>query len=442
MAAHTAASNEETMGCGMNWSARFAVAVVATWGALLAVPASAADIDIEFLDMRPVEAPTIHVTLSGEIVSGDMIKLATELKKYNLDEMRNILVMFDSHGGDLFEGIKIGTLLRNLDGLIVSTQVGSIDSPNAICASACVLAYLGGGYRYLGSDGRIGVHRFSYSNDDVDVTPHEAMADAQETSAMIVNHIERSRADTRLFDRMSSTAAEGIDWIPEDVLREWRVVTGPIYDEIAEYVNINGGLALKLEQLSLFGENRIILTCGSKGLVVVARLNEPETTSVGHFEYTIDGVGYEPTDWEVLMRKDYKTHVASIIPPHLYPAIKNARTFGARVVIPAGTLFYGFEQTIRDTKLKDMIEGCVPSSVAAPTISKPPMTAYRDLDLVGHDLTDQGFRGVSFAQCKEICLQAPSCGAVSYVIEKQWCWPKASGAKTRAAPGILSAVRN
>ncbi len=398
----------------------------------------ALEIEIDFFDLRPIQSPTIHLKLSGAIEEGDTMRVAEEMLKYDLNAMRDILVILNSPGGNLAEGLALGRFFAGMDDLVVSTQVGSLEDEIKICASACVFVYLGGDYRYLSKDARIGVHRFSWADEQTNRNAHEALADAQVISGEIVSYITEQRAAPEFFDRMSSTASEGVDWVPEELLRDWRVVTGRIYDETSEYVNIDGALALKLEQVATFGTNSLVLACGANGLVVSALLQEPEATTIGHFELVIDGNGFEPKDWEVIERKNYLSHVLATIPNDLGRLMTGAKTFGARIVVPTGTVFYGFEQTLRDNKLSEMIAGCQPSRAPEPKA----MIVYRDTDFVGRDLTPSGLKGISFEQCKEICLTTRTCSAVSYVISKQWCWPKSSGADSKSSPGILSAVKS
>ena len=46
------------------------------------------------------------------------------------------------------------------------------------------------------------------------------------------------------------------------------------------------------------------------------------------------------------------------------------------------------------------------------------------VDLFGDDLTSNGVKGVSLAECETLCLNDNSCKAYSFVNDKQWCFPK------------------
>jgi hypothetical protein len=110
------------------------------------------------------------------------------------------------------------------------------------------------------------------------------------------------------------------------------------------------------------------------------------------------------------------------------------------VVAPSGDIYFGFEQTIRDDRLAELMRGCTytPSSPAG---ARGTMLDLPGTDFPGNDLTTDGFRGISFARCKQICLEYDQCRAVSYVQSKSWCWPKGGASGRVAASGIISAVQ-
>jgi hypothetical protein len=64
------------------------------------------------------------------------------------------IISFESNGGNLLAGIRIGTLIRKRN-FVTLVQAGSQ------CASACALAWLGGSARQMGDGARIGFHSAS-----------------------------------------------------------------------------------------------------------------------------------------------------------------------------------------------------------------------------------------------------------------------------------------
>jgi hypothetical protein len=55
---------------------------------------------------------------------------------------------------------------------------------------------------------------------------------------------------------------------------------------------------------------------------------------------------------------------------------------------------------------------------------------FYSLDIVGGDLTSNGFKGVNEKECQEICLKNEDCTGYSFVSQKNWCFPKNSTSKT------------
>ena len=115
-----------------------AAAMVA--GALAAGDASAAHIE------RFEDASGSIITIEGEITLGD--EIAFEKATRGLEDA---LVVFNSPGGDLIPGLKIGLVIRDLG-------FDTLVPDGYECASACALAWLGGGNRAMGGEGYVGFH--------------------------------------------------------------------------------------------------------------------------------------------------------------------------------------------------------------------------------------------------------------------------------------------
>lgn len=93
--------------------------------------------------------------LRGDIEPGDYVKF----RSYFHDQRRIVGLDLHSAGGSLREGVQIAVLTRQKR---LSTFVGKE------CDSACAFIFLLGTKRYIGKDGRIGVHAVGndYGNED------------------------------------------------------------------------------------------------------------------------------------------------------------------------------------------------------------------------------------------------------------------------------------
>jgi hypothetical protein len=91
------------------------------------------------------------IKASGEFVRNDVAKFKSIV---SAQKKRPSVVLFNSRGGLLSEGIALGVHLR-AEGF--ATRLGPSDS----CASACVFAFVGGVVREVDKSGKVGVHMAS-----------------------------------------------------------------------------------------------------------------------------------------------------------------------------------------------------------------------------------------------------------------------------------------
>jgi len=98
---------------------------------------------------------------SGHIKRGDLYNLKREYNK--LPHNKQTIVVFNSSGGELNEGLKIGRFLKQ-------NGIGTYVRNNGICASSCAMAFLGGRSKsgsklmILPSNALLGYHSFYYKN--------------------------------------------------------------------------------------------------------------------------------------------------------------------------------------------------------------------------------------------------------------------------------------
>jgi hypothetical protein len=145
------------------------------------------------------------VVARGVIEPGDAAKLQRYLAQ--LPRKLNTGIYFSSPGGDLAEGIKLGRLLQ-------AERVKTIVDGNAMCASACALAFLGGvdrsGKRWMSSSttSRLGFHAFRNGDGTT-------MANTDETQAIvaaILNYGRDVHAPMDVFIRTFGTPAGNMYW--------------------------------------------------------------------------------------------------------------------------------------------------------------------------------------------------------------------------------------
>jgi len=196
-------------------------------------------------------------------------------------------VLFNSPGGSLSEGMKLGETIRragfNTDiavrgpakDLSIATRFGSdvedlmhamgVDTapPEKLagsCLSACTLAYIGGVHRYFTRGSVFGVHRFfSTGNpgaDDLDT--------AQIVSANIVEYIRHMGVDSRLFTRMVEASPDEMRVIGTDELVALNVVNGRVASDEWTLKTIPQGIYVVGELIDERGTSKMTFMCDRK----------------------------------------------------------------------------------------------------------------------------------------------------------------------------------
>ena len=160
-----------------------------------------------------------YVYAEGEISDGAAERLAAFVQREGIQGAK---VFFNSPGGSLVEGIKLGRLIRALG---FDTEIGAYSpdydadaSRQAICASACAYSFAGGVNRFLdGSTGRLGLHQFYGS------TPAEVSGElAQQISGLLVSYLDEMGVDAKAFSVSTTANRDGMVWLSPDEARTLR----------------------------------------------------------------------------------------------------------------------------------------------------------------------------------------------------------------------------
>ena len=164
----------------------------------------------------------------------------------------------------MYGGLRIGRLIREHK---METAVGQYDSNTkktlpGYCYSACALAFLGGGYRYLDNESVMGVHQFSknkYNLNDLQM--------AQYISGDLVHYLESMGASIKLFKLMSQINNNKIYQLSQEQVLELGIVNqghNPSYWSIEP---VKGHLYLKGVQFRFSGGGKVLFTCHDKIIV-------------------------------------------------------------------------------------------------------------------------------------------------------------------------------
>jgi hypothetical protein len=172
---------------------------------------------------------------TGEITLDSAEQLQAYLGREKLSDWQGE-ISFDSPGGSLVGGIKLGTFIRKQG---ISTSVGgskladgavndTYDRNPGACASACVFAYLGGVQRTFG---RLGVHQ--YYDPDAIRDPSAKVFTAidystqQLLSAVVTDYVIRMGADASLPLVAANTSPAEMHFLSEEEANDLKVTWEP-----------------------------------------------------------------------------------------------------------------------------------------------------------------------------------------------------------------------
>ena len=155
---------------------------------------------------------------SGKIRHGDLYKLR---RTYNrLPKNRQTIVVFNSGGGELNEGLRIGEFLK-------ANHIGSAVRKNGICASSCGLAFLGGRDFYgrklmiLPRSSKLGFHSFYYRNSD-----YVRLSKVEADLSNVLNYANYVGAPTSLVAKMFNTKSSSMYWVNRRDKKMLGIVSG------------------------------------------------------------------------------------------------------------------------------------------------------------------------------------------------------------------------
>jgi hypothetical protein len=320
--------------------------------------AAAADITYDFHDSA-FSGQSLDIQLQGVIEPQDAARMAGMVAGVATTARTTINVTLDSPGGNLMEGIRIGRFLADLPNRVV-TRVFTKDGQPADCASACVFAYMGGDYRFLGEGSRLGVHQFYFGSDGA-LSGADATATSQIVSSELADFLTDNRVRVAFLKVISDVPPDQIYWVPEDVLSQYRVVTGLIHDQSAVIkVLETGGFYLRMEQTGFYGQNKMLAACDQGRMEFYSYIEPVDIATFVRpaydFQVMIDGVQVIPTAVRPEPEDPRWVVTAFLLAPADLRALTVAKSFGARHDQQGA--FFGFDYAIEDDQLAKLISGC------------------------------------------------------------------------------------
>lgn len=160
--------------------------------------------------------------LSGILIEGSIVKGDFEKFEYLALASGENPIWLASPGGDLFEAMKIGELVRKMKLSVLvpsanpeiwSAMIKVEDSHNSVCASACFFIYAAGVYR----DGDVlGIHRPRITDEGLrSISMDQAASGLLSVSDISSGYLRKMGISSSIIERMNSTKPDDIQWLGE-----------------------------------------------------------------------------------------------------------------------------------------------------------------------------------------------------------------------------------
>lgn len=268
----------------MGNATRFALALLATV-ALQPVAQAQAPMTF-FMETDPKErwvSKTVRggvedIFATGEITEGTTDRLLAFIRANKVEAAK---VHFNSPGGSLAEGMRLGRAIRRMQ---FFTTVGVHDpafnteaNTAAVCASACAYAFAGGTSRFLNEyTGRIGVHQFY--TDSSESLSGEA---AQQVSGLIVAYLDQMGVDAKAFTLSTIADRNGMIWLTPDDALKLRFANNGSAAPVAEIKLAGMTPYLRVQQDHHDVTTRALFYCDSKTVFMqFGIVTNPETSAM------------------------------------------------------------------------------------------------------------------------------------------------------------------
>ena len=215
-----------------------------------------------------------NIYASGPIQVGDAERFAAFVRDRGLDSAR---VVFNSPGGSLVEGIKLGRLIRRLgfDTAIGSANTSAEVPPSTICASACAYAFAGGVLRFVPENGTLGLHQFRSERG-----PGVTEGAAQTVSGLLVSYLSEMGVDAKAFALAAVTDPEEVVWLSSQEAESLGFANNGVLPTTADVKIANMRPYLRLAQTKPELELRVLITCMDGQLSLLAGIvTDPERSA-------------------------------------------------------------------------------------------------------------------------------------------------------------------
>ncbi|UDL90472.1 hypothetical protein LGH82_03660 [Mesorhizobium sp. PAMC28654] len=247
---------------------RFAIPFVVFVSSLASSEVSALEFSAHFNGAARIDGESTWIYADGPIELHDTEKFEKFLEDTEL--WKNQRVVLNSPGGSVLEGIRLGELIRSRGfrtAVAKTAKDGDYSRVEAgICASSCVLAFVGGIQRGASEGSRVGIHQLSVDFENIfsqrNVTVDDLIAnfsDTQKVMSLVLKHFMAMGIDPGIVPMMAGTSSSDIRWLTAEEAKNTKIAYEP--EEFAPWVIEPYGKGLVAFSKSNDGKKQLTLFC-------------------------------------------------------------------------------------------------------------------------------------------------------------------------------------
>jgi hypothetical protein len=355
--------------------------------------------------------------LTGEIRQGDSFELREALRDHEIS-----IVIMGSAGGNLYEGLQMGSILRD-KGISTFVPVG------VNCESSCANMFFGGMNRK--ALGQLGVHQFYRVDSANGTVAAEAEATAQYTMADVIGVMNELSTPPFVYEKMLGTT-EMYYFSDDEKLKLDINPTDPTFLELqnqtTNFISANPDVVLRPASApSPVSED--------------ARLPEapaPAGTNPPPSSPEVPKV-FESTDFfgDDLFPKGLRN--VSLF--ECQSACQNDPNCAAWSYVHATQWCWPKAGVSNISYGVGISSGVVDWTRVDQSILDRPFLEVTAIDLPGNDLLPKGMPYTTLDECRSACQAADSCMAFTWVGKQNMCFPKFAVGQPTNFLGAISGVK-
>lgn len=353
--------------------------------------------------------------LTGEIGATESFNLRKALREHDVK-----IVIMGSAGGNLYEGLQMGSILRDKG---ISTYV-----PTGVnCESSCANMFFGGANRK--ADGQLGVHQFYSSNRDQNAPLGVAEASAQYTMGELIGIMNELNTPAFVYEKMLGTT--DMHYFSEEEKRRL-----DLNADDPEFLN------LQSRNASFIVEHPAVVV--RPGAV----LEEPVTSSANPAPAT--GLQFpEQSPTTRMLSKRFETMdffgadllakgLRGISLGECEEACQNDTACAAWSYVHATRWCWPKSGVSNVSYGEGITSGIVDFSKVDDGVLDRPFLEVTATDFPGYDLLPRGMTNTSLDECRSACQASSTCRAFTWVGKKNICYPKYGKSRAVKFMGAIS----